>query len=638
MKKRNSTLFKSALLGVMAIATSLSVGLSACSKRNEEDDKDDTGVSKVDTQELKNGNFEFYSDNKGVYPISSPNDWTGSTNGNSSASKSGIIDTRKDRWDYITDKTFPDTLEANNDKSSDDETKKDYNGVMPDDLPYKNPHTALDSSSADSDSDEDPKAYINNPFTHEYRYDENGKYYDKDGEIAVYANEDEYGKLYLDEKYEEPLETSVLMIHNYRSGYFTGTETYFKSGTTLTLEANTACEISVWVKTCDLTFDGATSSRTEVKFERGAYIKVETQVGGNSLGSFIIRNINTEILNPDNENNGWVQYTVYVEASTFADTKVNLTLGLGESSTYTVEGYAFFDDITYTKYLNAKEMAESNEGKNDYNKNFYEKDLDAINDPVCYPLEPDADTEFRVDVETYYVKNDGEDADENKVKQETKYNYSEFNAFLIDCASTTSGSADDGDELKLKFDDTIQVGHTIDETSTGKFATSAKKPYTNGIEWVDYGEGENKTNIPEGTHIPIKLGSDGIDISDDILLTTTITENWTFNFNNTVYGNKLTEALKTAIDLPGAGSETSAFVMLSALGAPYEAKITNDLFTLGDGEYLLISFWIKTEDMKGKTGATITAVELDEDGKETSNSSYFTIDSTTEATTKIGDA
>lgn len=642
MNKKRSTVIKSALLGIMAMATSLSVGLSACKKTDDGNEDSDNSTTKIDTQVIKNGNFEFYSHNKGIYPICTPNDWTGSTNGNSSASMSGIIDTRKDRWDYITDESLPDKLEENDAKKSSDDSKKDYNGAMPDDLPYKNTHLAIDSSS----EEEDARDYIPNPFTHEYRYDNDGKYYDNDGnEITVYANEDEYGRLYLDEDYEDLFETSVLMIHNYRRGYYTGTETSYKSGTTLTLEANTACEVSVWVKTCDLTFDGAKSTRTPVEFERGAYIKVETQVGGNSLSTFIIRNINTEKLNPEPEtgdwkDNGWVQYTIYVEASTFAETTINLTLGLGESSIYTVEGYAFFDDITYTKYLNPAKMAADESSK--YG-DFKEEYKGAVGDPICYPLEPDPDTEFRVDVENYQIK----DPDNpGKVKPETKLNYSENREFLIDCASTpveTDDSSEPGEVNKFEFDSTIQAGLTVEETSTGKFVSSkGKTTLTNNILELNNGA------YDPGTHTPTKLGDNGLDVSGDILLTTTITgEGWSFNDVATPYKDKLTEALKTAVDLPGVEGETSALVILSALGAPYEARIgatnytsgsdvKNGLFTLKDGKYALISFWIKTEDMKGNKAATITAVEV-ENGKETKNSASFTIDSTKESTINIGE-
>ena len=348
MKKKKSYALKSAAMGFAAIATSLMIGMSAgCAQTDKPtDDEDDKTTTKLDSQVIKNGNFEFYSDNKGLYPISNPENWSGGTNGNSSASMSGVIDTSKKRWEYLTDTTLPQTLEDNDDLKSDDENKKDYNGALTDDMPYKNPHAATESSASDED-----KEYIHNPYTHKYSYDNQGRIIDSADSSVVTTYEDEDGKLYLDEKLETPLETSVLMIHNYRNNYYTGTEGYFSSSTTTTLEAGTAAEISLWVKTSDLYFDGAKGVRTEVESERGAYIKVNTKVGGNSLESFRIKNIDTDKLNADGANNGWVQYTVYVEASNFADTTVSLTLGLGQDDIYTVEGYAFFDDVTLTNVV-----------------------------------------------------------------------------------------------------------------------------------------------------------------------------------------------------------------------------------------------------------------------------------------------
>ncbi|MDE6790277.1 MAG: hypothetical protein K2J61_01000, partial [Clostridia bacterium] len=280
MKKKKSYALKSAALGFAAIATSLMIGMSAgCAKTDKpNEDEDDKTTTKLDSQVIKNGNFEFYSDNKGLYPISNPENWSGGTNGSSSASMSGVIDTSKKRWEYLTDTTLPQTLKDNNDLKSDDENKKDYNGALADDMPYKNPHAATESTASDAD-----KEYIKNPYTHKYSYDNEGKIINSADGSVVTTYEDEDGKLYLDEKLETPLETSVLMIHNYRNNYYTGTEGYFNSSTTTTLEAGTAAEISLWIKTSDLYFDGSKAERTEVQSERGAYIKVNTQVGGNSL-------------------------------------------------------------------------------------------------------------------------------------------------------------------------------------------------------------------------------------------------------------------------------------------------------------------------------------------------------------------
>lgn len=612
MKKKRRYVLKAAL-GFAAIATSLAIGMSAgCSNNNNTtDDDDDNTKTKLDSQIIKNGNFEFYSDNKGLYPISNPENWTGGTNGNSSASMSGVIDTSKKRWDYLTDTTLPKTLEDNDDLKDDDKNKKDYNGALTDDMPYKNPHEATDSSASDED-----KAYIDNPFTHKYSYDDQGRVISSEDGSVVDTYEDEDGKLYLDEKFETPLETSVLMIHNYRRNYFTGTEGYFSSSTTTTLEASTAAEISVWVKTSDLYFDGAKGVRTEVESERGAYIKVNTQVGGNSLDSFIIENINTEKLNSDGANNGWVQYTVYVEASNFADTTVTVTLGLGQDDIYTVEGYAFFDDVTLTKYLNRAEMEEKSAA-------FGEKirlDDHTKNANVSYPLSPDdVKTEFRVDKVTYQTNG----SDGGYVEKTDENNFADRH-FFIDLASSTEQGG-----LEISGSG-ITAGLTVEETSTGKYVSADNKgdnKYTTKFNALDNGA--------DVAFIPNKLGEKGLNVKDDVLAHTAITGDAEWKFTDGgEYGDLLTEALKTAVKLPGVKNDaTTALVMLSARGAAYEAQITNDEFTLKKDEHALVSFWVKTSEMNGASAAKFTVVDT---GDKT-NKADFSLDSTTESLVNIGD-
>lgn len=624
MKKKRSAVFRTCVTGVTAVATSLTIGLAAaCSTKDTTPDDEDTTVARVDEQLVKNGDFEYYSDNKGLYPISNPDNWTGGTTGNSSASMSGIIDTKKERWDYITNPEFPKTLEDNNDLKSDNKDKKDYNGALTDDLPYKDPHAATATDAKDED-----KVYINNPFTHEYRYDSEGKVLNnKNEEVTTYKNEED-GRLYLDSEYKTPFKTSVLMLHNYRSSYYTGTESYFKSSTTLTLKANTAAAISLWVKTCDLYFDGADSTRTAVNDSRGAYIKVDTEVGGHDMDSFTIKNINTEKLvetpmtgeGEDKqidwsnwENNGWVQYTVYVEASTFADTTVNLTLGLGEDDIYTVEGYAFFDDITFTQYVNAAEMRAAEE-----NAAFADK-IDAEN--TAKPLSPDAKMDFRVDKRSYKQN----DAD-GKVIDVFEDNNSADRHFFIDFTSSTGASP-----IELG-PTTVSTGLTVEETSTGKF-TSAK--YAEGNK---YAVDNVKDNGATAASIPSKLGVNGIDVTGDLISAVTIdgnNENWKFK-EGYGYSDVLTPELITASGLPGVDNKTTqALVVMSAMGASYETELTNDAFVLGDGEFALISFWVKTSDLSSGTAATVTVSGVS--GDDLDNKGSFTIDSTTQTAVNIND-
>ena len=639
MNKKKRTFLKSAVIGITAIATSLTLGVSAAcanSGGGSTNDEDDKTTTKIDEQTIKNGNFEFYSDNKGLYPVSNPDNWSRGSSGDTSSSLSGVIDTGKEHWDYITDPELPQILEDNDDLESGDNNKKDYNGALADDLPYKNTHAATD----DTNKDEDAKDYIENPFTHSYRYDEeSGKVLNLNGEeVTTYTDDD--GNVFLDEELKQPLETSVLMIHNYRRNNYHGTETYFTNATTVSLEANTAAEISLWVKTSELYFSGADTTRKKVDFDRGAYIKVNTSVGGNSLDAFEIKNINTEklvetpfktvdekeVIDYENwENNGWVQYTVYVAASSFATTTVNVTLGLGEDESNTVEGYAFFDDVTVKKYLSVDDM----ESKTEFRSKIHEPSSDS--DPetnVSYPLSTDAKNEFRVDTERYKTNDPVNGGITDKVYDN---NFADRH-FFIDFASYKGNTP-----VPLSSDN-VKAGLTVEDTNTGKFVCSTysenNKYKTNlDVDLADYA----------GVYIPSALRDKEIKIGDDILATTTVgsDEGWTFGNQlsssgiSTEYDTVLTNALKTAPKLPGANGNADALVMLSAYGAAYEAHITDSSFALAGDKYMLVSFWIKTSDMNGSTAATVTVKGLNGDDKDVSSS--FTVDSTTLSKVTIGE-
>lgn len=607
MNEKNKAKFKKVFTGAAVLATSCALAFApACSSKSDSTEEDENTSTKQDTQLIKNGNFEFFDDNDGTYFISSPDNWTLGTTGNSSSSMSGIIDTSKSGWDELTDPELPEKLENNDDLDDDDENKVDYNGALTDDLPFADPHEATKT-----DETTDEREYIENPFTHEYSYDEEGNVLNAAGE-KVTTYEDEDGNVYLDEDHTKPLETSVLMLHNYRKSYYTGTESYCQSSSTVTLEASTAAEISVWVKTSDLYFDGATNERTQVNGERGAYIQVSTTVGGNTLDSFKIRNIDTEKLNPDGENNGWVEYTIYVEASSFASTTVSITVGLGEDSIYTVEGYAFFDDISLTKYMNGNEMREAvNEGHDDtYFDSLVEKS-------TSLPLSTDGKTVFRVDKEVSQTnESDG------SVTTNTKDNNFNDRHFYIDLASSS---------VKTPVDlngDSVAAGLTVDKTNTGSYVSSRNKDYTSSsVSVLENGAGN--------AYLPTKLNvNNGLTVSDDLLATLGVTdaEDWTTSLGGD-YSQILTNALKSAASLPGADGSATALVMLSANGAAYQSEITDDKFTVAADSYTLVSFWVKTADMNGNTAATVTVKDVNDED----NLSNFTLDSTDVGTVTIND-
>ena len=97
----------------LSLAATLSLGVfSACTTAGtSEEEESPSKVAPTDTQILKNGNFEFYSDkleddvdgkplNKKNIISSSVDNWTFTAGSPSSDTKSGIIDTGD--WDYFT--------------------------------------------------------------------------------------------------------------------------------------------------------------------------------------------------------------------------------------------------------------------------------------------------------------------------------------------------------------------------------------------------------------------------------------------------------------------------------------------------------------------------------------------------------
>ncbi|MDE6075572.1 MAG: hypothetical protein K2G26_03965, partial [Clostridia bacterium] len=192
--------------------------------------------------------------------------------------------------------------------------------------------------------------------------------------------------------------------------------------------------------------------------------------------------------------------------------------------------------------------------------------------------------------------------------------------FFIDLASSTAEDA-----LAISASG-ITAGLTVEETTTGKYV-SAKNEYKNDFNALDNGA--------DTAFIPTKLGEKGINVKDDLLTHTAITDAEDWKLDAGEYTDVLTDALKAAVKLPGVeNNSTSALVILSARGAAYEAQITNEqVFKLAKNEYALISFWVKTSDMNGASAAKFTVVDVD----DKTNKSEFSVDSTTESLVNIGD-
>ncbi len=339
---RNTFNKKSKKKAILALSLACVSAFSMCffSACDDDDtDKDSSSTTKTDEGMIANGDFEYYTDDDNLKLVVSPASWSKSvgTDGNSnsaasSAKASGIVNTETSVWNEMTTSSYVPTDLDDAEKNWEKMTAKDRldfyarldDGEFEDDDVEKASEFELYEDYAYSiDADDLPTT--ENPGTH-----------DK----GVYTSTGD----------DDKSETSVLMIHNYRTdGY--GTAQKYTSSTTVTLEANTSATFSVWVKTQDLTYNNG----VEVTSNRGAYISVTQTVGGTAIDQTQIKNINTAGVT---ENNGWEQYTVYLKGCSYASSTFNIVLGLGQGSTSNryeyVDGYAFFDDIECEKITNDK--------------------------------------------------------------------------------------------------------------------------------------------------------------------------------------------------------------------------------------------------------------------------------------------
>lgn len=584
---------------------------AACGNTDDSDEKDKT-TTKEDTQLLKNGNFEFFTvpekkenGNEPEYLIKSVENWThGGTN---SYTMSGIISTSATSWGKLSADDLADNLDYNNklDSSSSNYLGEyiDYNGMKSTDILYKDQYEALkkdDDYKEGETPDPDRKNRIENPGTHYNVTEKDGKLYTDGGNgKEVFVNDK--GEYFLEydsakNEYKQPI-SNVLMLHNYATAH-NGIAQYYSS-VEIELPANTAAEISLWVKTSYLKFNqGKTVSQ-----DRGANITVTQTVGSSTLDNFVISSINTEKLikeGASDKNNGWLEYTVYVNACDFASSKIKLQLGLGETG-YTTEGYAFFDDVTVTKYAKLGDSAS------------YVANKDKLDDDNTCNLSTDASEKiFKADS---YVRND------NPVDER---NSKDFH-YYIDLASERVDYGDSSNTYTpVVFGSGnygIKAGYTVDDDNY----VSSKSPIT-GVKTAGYTE-NNLNAVDDKWRLPF---ASGIKTDEDFLAYAT-TGATPFNKNKTEYADKLNEALKDAVGLPKNSDKNvnNMLVMLSAYGAAYT---TSFYLTVPAEGYQIVSFWVKTSDMGGSTAATLTITQRDND----ENTANFTLD-TTDKVTDIGD-
>jgi len=299
------------VLGAAALAVSMLFTVACSDNGNSSSSSSsssETKVTQTDYQTIANGDFQFGTNEKEAA------DYPVYTGISWSKSNDSVSSTS------ATSSSYPSGIIDTNDDV--------YNAIFTDSIEHKPDH--------------------GNPYTPSYYGLVKNEY--------VYSEDNEDKN---DENKYPTLGTKILMIHNYlKSEKGKGTAQKFTSSTTVTVE--NYGKISVWVKTDNLT------TKTETK-EFGAYISL-TNNAGEQKSPLTVRNINT--------NGVWERYDLYVEASSYSTSKVKVVLGLGSGSRNLtdgyVEGFAFFDNVTYEE-ITADEY-EAAKGTADATKSIFKLD------------------------------------------------------------------------------------------------------------------------------------------------------------------------------------------------------------------------------------------------------------------------
>lgn len=322
MKKATKFDFKTLLVLLLSFTLCFATVFAACNNANDSSSSSSSSSSTEetkypsDTQLLKNGDFEYttFTKKDTDFPVyGSSTNWTrgyasiGTSEAKSNSSKypDGIIDTEDDAYNAISDKNLP----------SENPRTPEYYGLVNSDDMYK---------------------------------------------VSEYENGE--GKENEDKKLTSG--TKILMIHNHTSNEGQGTARKYTSSS-FTLARNQFAELSVWIKTVDLTANNVFGALPGKDY--GAYIALESTVSS-SIAPVILKNIDTK--------GNWAKYTMYLSSSDFSTSSYKLVLGLGfGSATVTneyVQGYAFFDNA-HMEIIDRKAYNEA-VAVTEENINLYETD------------------------------------------------------------------------------------------------------------------------------------------------------------------------------------------------------------------------------------------------------------------------
>ena len=548
-------------LCLSALMFSSVAALASCSDSNATDSSSSsssTTSEEKDTGLIKNAGFETFNTENAIN--TSTTGWSRSVNSASSGSAlsskaaSGIIDLSEDAWKNLTGSYYenPDDVL----KLSEAEAEKVW-----DKLTVRDKLAYYDQWKADH---KDGKIASDLKFYESINIDS--------GDIPQISRFDTHHQEG-EEGYGE--DSKVLMIHNeypeadstatYRA---LGTAQKYTSSSTVTIAAGSSAKFSVWVRTEDLK-SSSTAGDPQEAVNKGAYISITHSVGGKTLDEYKVENINTENMDEGTLSNGWKQYTFIIKGSSYSDTTFSVVLGLGQGGgTYRgeyVNGYAFFDDIECEIISN-----------DTFDGMLTEYSIDA-NDVVGFDAEGE---EKVVDVAAT------ENVDRAAFAMDFYGEFDQINNILANATSKATTSE--------------VAGETV---SSLKGQNPAK--------WLNGGfDGSKDVNAVFANAEAIQNGTDinGNTYTDNAFLQAV--------YNNYFANNEFSKDKQTLLLMSAKGAAYTA-----DLGYNFELRtpIMNDdgtQATDSEGkkqfekiEYLALSFFVKTSDLNGYTGASISLVD-----------------------------
>lgn len=181
-------------------------------------------------------------------------------------------------------------------------------------------------------------------------------------------------------------------------------------------------------------------------------------------------------------------------------------------------------------------------------------------------------------------------------------------AFFDDITCTTAIASKIDDDTAIDFD-SDKFDRTLDATKKSVVIDYSDSATADKVSLSEYAISSDLTKETIGSKDYTAKEWLGLnwsytnDVKGEVLTGAQLKAMTANNYAQTVYNNYL-----------GADEDaTEMFVFLSASGASYTAEVkaknADHLYTLQDGEYMAISFFVKTSNINGFTGAGVTVVD-----------------------------